>query len=195
MTAAVVFVDGQNLAHSLRRAFGVKLTNFDLVGLAHYVCSQNGWDLAEVRFYTGLPSKEHEPGPHSQTARRLSQLGRLPNVYTWSRRLSYAPKTTECKCGHKTTRIVGREKGVDLRIALDAVRLAVQGQMDVAVFFTQDQDFFEAVKEVRALASHGGRKIVVASVFPLGEGGQRSGIRGTLQIPFTVAEFAPFRRG
>ena len=61
----------------------------------------------------------------------------------------------ECK---KTLRIIryngsgrGREKGIDIRIALDLIRLTLNQQMDVALVFSQDQDFAEVASELRLI--------------------------------------------
>lgn len=48
--------------------------------------------------------------------------------------------------------LVGEEKGVDVRIALDIVRMAHRGDYDVALVFSQDQDLSEVAEEVRAIA-------------------------------------------
>lgn len=44
------------------------------------------------------------------------------------------------------------EKGIDLRIGLDVVRLARNGDLDVAVVFSQDPDLAEVAHEVRDIA-------------------------------------------
>ena len=43
----------------------------------------------------------------------------------------------------------GREKGVDIRIALDLIRLTLNQKMDVAQVFSKDQDFAEVASELR----------------------------------------------
>lgn len=45
----------------------------------------------------------------------------------------------------------GIEKGVDVRIVLDLMRLAVNGVFDVATLVTEDSDLDEAVKGVLSL--------------------------------------------
>lgn len=59
------------------------------------------------------------------------------------------------------------EKGVDVRIALDIVRLAYGGHLDVALLFSQDQDLAEAANELRVIAREQGRWIKAASAFPV----------------------------
>ncbi len=61
---------------------------------------------------------------------------------------------------------VAHEKGIDIRIALDVVRLASTGALDVAVLFAQDQDYAEVAREVREVAERKNRWIKIASAFP-----------------------------
>ena len=63
---------------------------------------------------------------------------------------------------------VAHEKGIDVRLALDVVRLARQCQYDVAVIFSQDQDLAEVVKEVKDIAIEQKRWIKAVSAFPAG---------------------------
>ncbi len=63
--------------------------------------------------------------------------------------------------------MVGREKGIDVRMALDIVRLARERVYDVAVVFTQDQDFSEVADEVRAISDEQDRWLWMASAYPV----------------------------
>lgn len=63
---------------------------------------------------------------------------------------------------------VAREKGIDLRLGLDAVRLARLGKLDVIVIFSQDQDLVEVAREVRAITRSEGRWLKIVSAFPSG---------------------------
>lgn len=40
---AVVFVDGQNLFHAAREAFGYTYPNYDVLSLARRICEEHGW--------------------------------------------------------------------------------------------------------------------------------------------------------
>jgi len=47
----VAFVDGQNLFHAVKEAFGYTFPNFDVVALTKAVCArQLGWSPTQVRF-------------------------------------------------------------------------------------------------------------------------------------------------
>jgi hypothetical protein len=163
----VAFVDGQNLFHMARHAFGYEYPNYDPPALAAaVVAAQPGWTLVGTRFYTGVPSIVANPTLHGFWQRKLAVLG-TRDVFTFSR----------------TTRH-GKEKGIDVRIALDIVRLALARIYDVALVFSQDQDLSEAADEVRAISIDQGRWIKVACSFPLSaQTPNRRGINGTQWLP------------
>jgi hypothetical protein len=85
----------------------------------------------------------------------------------FTRPLSYQTETIEVPGGGKTAIRVGRERGIDVRIALDVVRLARSGALDVALVFSQDQDLSEVANEVRGIAREQGRWIKMACAFPV----------------------------
>ncbi len=68
--------------------------------------------------------------------------------------------------GGTTTVLVGQEKGIDIRIALDVVRMARENQFDVALIFSQDQDLSEVADEVRSISAAQNRWIKLACAFP-----------------------------
>lgn len=68
--------------------------------------------------------------------------------------------------GTSVTVPVGQEKGIDVRIALDIVRLAASDAYDVALVFSQDQDLAEAAQEMRDISVSTGRWIKVAWAYP-----------------------------
>ena len=80
--------------------------------------------------------------------------------------------------------LVGEEKGIDVRIALDVIRLAHHGELDVAVVFSQDQDLSEVADELRVIAREQRRWIRIASAFPNSQTSHNHrGINGTEWIP------------
>lgn len=162
---AVALVDGQNLFHAARQAFGYSFPNCDPRALAESLCGQRAWTLVEVRFYTGVPDKRDDAFWNHFWTAKLAQMGR-EGVHTFSRSLRYRNEKTKLPDGTETTVLVGREKGIDVRIALDVVRLAHRNQYDVALVFSQDQDLSEAADEIRVIAREQNRWIKIASAFP-----------------------------
>lgn len=60
----VAFVDGQNLYHATREAFGYTYPNYHVRRLAHSICATEGWELAGARFYTGMPDRSDDARWH-----------------------------------------------------------------------------------------------------------------------------------
>ena len=87
-------------------------------------------------------------------------------IQTFSRSLRYRNQTVTLPDGTLTVTLVGQEKGVDVRIALDIVRFALDGRYDVALIFSQDQDLSEAVQDVRTISVLQNRWIKSACAFP-----------------------------
>ncbi|HXA15464.1 MAG TPA: NYN domain-containing protein [Thermoanaerobaculia bacterium] len=88
-------------------------------------------------------------------------------VVTFARNLRYRNQTVPLSDGTSTTVLVGQEKGIDVRLALDVVRLAREDAYDVAVLFSQDQDLSEVADEVRAISIAQQRWIKVACAYPV----------------------------
>ncbi len=162
---AVAFVDGQNLFHTAKAAFGHKWPNYDPVALAELVCSQQGWELAQTRFYTGVPDATDNPRWNSFWTNKLSALGRRAVVF--SRPLRYRNNTITLRDGSQYTFLVGQEKGIDVRIALDLVSMALNKHYDVGLVFSQDQDLTEAVDEIKSIARSQDRWVKLACAFPI----------------------------
>jgi len=162
---AISFVDGQNLYHSAREVFGYSYPNYDVTALSLSVCQQEGWRLMECRFYTGLHHPQKDPFWYRFWTRKFSQMGRQ-SVKVTERQLRYLDVEIIQQDGTKITEAVGHEKGIDVRIALDIVRLTRGNFLDVVLLFSQDQDLAEAADEVKAIAQEQGRLVTVASAFP-----------------------------
>ena len=84
----------------------------------------------------------------------------------YSRLLRYHQKIVNIPGFGDYPLMVGREKGIDIRIALDTIRLFREDKVDVIVIFSQDQDFTEVVKELNEIAQERNTWIKVASAFP-----------------------------
>jgi uncharacterized LabA/DUF88 family protein len=163
---AIVFVDAQNLFNAAKEAFGYTYPNFDVMKLAQEVASIGGWNLVQTRFYTGIP--EPADPRHVFWSNKLAALGRQ-GVVLFSRPLRYHPEEVTLPGGGTSRVRVPVEKGVDVRLALDLVRLAFANRLDVAVIFSQDQDYSEAAKEIRAISRAANRWIKAVSAFPSGQ--------------------------
>lgn len=162
----VTFVDGQNLYHSVREAFGYPYPNYDVMALSKAICANNpGWQLKQVRFYTGIPDQQDDARWHYFWSGKLAVMGRQ-GIHVFSRHLRYRNKLVHLPDGTTHTFLSGEEKGIDVRIAIDVIRLGHHKEYDVALIFSQDQDLSEVAKEIRAIAAEQGRWLKVACAFP-----------------------------
>jgi len=179
---AVVFVDGQNLFYGAKEAFGYHFPNYDIQKLAQEVCKSQNWNLAQIRFYTGVPDPADDPEKSAFWGNKLAAMGRQ-NIVVFSRALRYRNKTVQLPGGGSHTFLHGEEKGIDVRIALDVIGMAVRNEYDVAVVFSQDQDLSEVADEIRVLARQQGRWIRIACPYPMSPTrSNRRGINGSQWI-------------
>lgn len=148
------FIDGQNLYHACAGHFGHGYCHPHL--LAQELLQ--GRELAGVRFYTGIHDPRINPSANAAMNRRLEAMKRQ-GVWTFTQPLKYSDvdvvdrNTAACAHGFRQVSTIrrGREKGIDLRIGLDMLRLARQGHYDVAVLISQDTDLNQAVDELIVL--------------------------------------------
>ena len=145
----IALVDGQNLYRSAMECFAYHYPNYDIRLLAEAVCATRPqWTLSQVRFYTGVPPIAEDPFWHRFWQAKLLAMKRQ-KIHTFSR--------------HTRNQ---REKGIDVQIAIDAIRLAHNGTADVLLIFSQDQDLSGVVTEVKTIAREQNRWIRVACAFP-----------------------------
>ncbi|MBZ5629973.1 MAG: NYN domain-containing protein [Acidobacteriia bacterium] len=163
---AVAFIDGQNLYRAVKESFGYHYPNYDVQKLSESVCQARGWNLTQVRFYTGVPDKADDPRWNHFWIGKLAVMGKA-GVEVFSRPLRYRNDRVKLPDGTTHTFLRGSEKGIDVRIALDVIRLAVRNEYDVAVVFSQDQDLSEVADEIRIISKLRGRWIRIACAYPI----------------------------
>lgn len=182
-----VFIDGQNLYKSAKRAFGYNIPNFDVMSLAHGLAEQNNCKLGGVHFYTGMPGKTEDLKWHNFWARKLVDMGRV-GVNIFNPPLRYQNQIETMPDGSERSTMMAREKGVDVRIAIDMVRHACLNTCDTMMLVSRDNDLAEAVKEARMIASSSRRRLEVLSAYPVSRECDHKGVRDTRWVPMT-AEF------
>jgi uncharacterized LabA/DUF88 family protein len=179
----VVFIDGQNLFHAAREAFGCTYPHFDITKLSAEICSKCGFELKQVHFYTGIPPKSDNMKWHTFWANKL-RSARRQGVEVFTRILRARGKritiplsqlipclsadqvALQLPSTFEYTFKTFEEKGVDVRLALDVIRMAVKADYDIAVIVSQDQDLSEVSKELRSIARERKRWIKICSAFP-----------------------------
>jgi hypothetical protein len=109
--------------------------------------------LVLVRVYRGVPNSRLEPRLNSVTEAQRSEWIRDPRVEVWYRPLRYPPSWPADPA---------REKGVDVKLAVDLIRLADSGLVDVVVVASHDTDLEPALE---LAGSHGRTRIETAGWF------------------------------
>src|SRR5262245_3020843 len=115
---AISFVDGQNLFHGAREQFGHHRPDYDVLALSHAVCRTQDWNLAQVRFYTGIPEHRFQPEWNEFWGRKLRSMANR-GIHVHSRHLRH--RVVELATGSSVPRsvVISEEKGIDVRIAID----------------------------------------------------------------------------
>jgi uncharacterized LabA/DUF88 family protein len=162
---AITFVDGQNLFHAAREAFGYVYPNYDILALARLICQGAGWGLVRAQFYTGIPDASDNPFWNHFWMSKLLVMSRQ-GIHVYSRGLRYRNRRVRLPDGTEHTYLAGEEKGIDIRIALDVIRMAHRREYDVALIMSQDQDLSEVAEEIRVIAREQDRWIKVACAYP-----------------------------
>jgi NYN domain len=120
-----------------------------------------------VRFYTGVPDISREEMWAGYWNNRVLSLKR-DGVSVTTRKLRYRDEVINLADGTQHVVPTVQEKGIDVRLALDVVKLARKRNFDVAVIFSQDQDLAEVVSEIKEIAKEQGRFIRICCPFPSG---------------------------
>lgn len=145
-TRVAVFIDYQNVYRGARHAFGLEQQHHIhgqvhplRVGLAVKGLGVGDRELAEVRVYRGMPSSKHDPKGYGAADRQVALWRNTGRVHATTRPINYRDPANP------------REKGIDVQIAVDYVRLAIEGRYDVGVLFSADTDLLPALEAVMEL--------------------------------------------
>ncbi len=166
----IVFIDGQNFYNDCKKVFSKGETYPHLLG--QELCSSrfgNGRQLKQVRFYTGIHTPDKNPKMNAYMTRRLEMMKAI-DVWTFARPLKYSSQWVKNRDEKPAfiKIIKGREKGVDVRLALDLIWLALADEFDVAVVVSTDTDLDEAIKDVLKLREVTGRWLAVENAICVG---------------------------
>ncbi|MGF1457369.1 MAG: NYN domain-containing protein [Alphaproteobacteria bacterium] len=177
---AAVFFDGRNIRHAATRSFGnPNHAHFHPGQLAERLCDRMGWSLHATHFYIGVP-------PEGRMIGRETARDWLLRTRRWAR-----GGVTTC-----TRPLTGtnRERGIDLRMGFDILRVFESAPIDVVVIASGDQDFQEAVAELKDRAQCLARTLTIATAFPVGPRGPCRGVdTADVSVPLTSLDFAACR--
>lgn len=175
----VLFVDHQNIYKGARDAFfegrppHFTSGQFNPISMGRLICSRPPPDIArqlgQVRIYTGQPDSTRQSKSYG-ASRKQYALWRRRGVEVISRPLRYPPTFPNDP---------PQEKGVDVALAIDFIRLAIEGAYDAGVIASTDTDLVPALDfviqhdkgtpkaEVAAWAGQGRRPRVSSTMRPI----------------------------
>jgi hypothetical protein len=149
----VLFVDYQNVFNSARERFhrnGPRCSadgQIEPVRLGQLLASRRRRPsrLGEVRVYRGVPDPTRQPEANAANSRQTVAWTKDPLVSVFRRPLRY-PRGWPA--------IPAQEKGVDVALAIDMVRLALRREYDAAILFSTDTDLVPALEAIREIKAH-----------------------------------------
>ena len=149
-----LFIDHQNAYKAALEAFGAEALSpagqFDPIKVARLIAQKHPSyvdsrlrTLAQVSVYSGVPSSNRNPignaAALSQFARWKTMAGdQGVNLHVETRPLDYRTGAP-------------REKGIDVKLALDILKAAYNRTVDVIVLFSGDSDLLPALEKATAL--------------------------------------------
>lgn len=160
----VIFIDYQNVYRGARNCFHTGLHiphvagQINPVQLSEHLVATSALDreLAGVRVYRGRPDPRRDSRGHSACTRQIEAWSRDPRVAVVARSLRYPRGWPDrCQPGERP-----QEKGIDVALAIDFVRLALQDQYDVGILMSTDTDLNPALETV---ATFTGKRVEVAA--------------------------------
>lgn len=166
----ITFFDGQNFFNQAKRAFNSSWPDYDPIKLSEfYISRYPNNNLVQVRFYTGVPLYSKDSNKNLFWRAKLAQHSKDPRFIPITRYLSYHDEeivVEDPTTGQAIRRVVEipREKGIDVRIALDLLQLAFK-DFDVGVIFSQDKDLLEAVNDLVKIRNTGGQWLRIDTAF------------------------------
>lgn len=132
-----------------------------------------------MRFHSGIHSQQQHPRLHAFWTGKIGRMKR-DGIWCFTPVVRYQSRIMRDSTGGQHQRWLGIAKGIDVRIALDIVRLAYRRELDVALIFSQDQDLAKAALELRQIAMEQRRWIKAVSAFPASPSyANTRGINGT----------------
>ncbi len=152
MEKAVLFIDGENFLHKIKEVLEKEgrvtdLTKIDFLGLMKEPLK--GLKIGRKVFYSSkLRYDEKTPKKSEELIQFQRRLKTNLEKQGFEFILAGNVRAQEVVVDGKT-KLIFKEKGVDVKIAVDMVSLACDRKVEMAVLCSSDSDLQPAVKELR----------------------------------------------
>jgi len=144
---AVIFIDGSNLYHNLRR-YEIRIRFEDLIKKL-----ETKREVVNIFYYTALLDEDYNQEGYEKHKKFLDKIKQIPNL-----------KVVLCnlkKIVLKDRTIDYQIKGDDVYLATDLIKGAYEDLYDVAIIVSGDEDFIPAIKLTQK-----NKKKVINAFFP-----------------------------
>jgi len=167
---AIIFVDANNWYHNVKDYF--KPSDIDMIKLKEFISAEKDLDIIEIRWYASMPNRGDDELIYKRQRAFLGylqkqgikiitrKLQRLSNKELRKKRQEFIESWDLCEickpiveesfldiADHQK-----KEKGIDVWIAIDMVKEAIQGKINCCVLVSGDADFvpaFSLIKDVK----------------------------------------------
>jgi len=142
-----VFIDGSNLYFAVRDGLRIQKP-IDIQKFSHKLVEDR--ELVRIYYYNAPPPPEDDPEVRIQQQRFRDKLGYIDFLQRRDGRLVERTFKIKCPdCGKEIEYKRHIQKGVDTRLAVDLVIMAVRDSYDIGILVSGDGDFTEGVNFVK----------------------------------------------
>jgi len=181
MKKAIIFIDANNWYHNVKTGF--KPGDIDIKKVANLIAKEKKVNIDEIRWYVSMPSiSDNEVVYNRQRSflgylekqgikiitRKLQRLSKKEIIKKRQELLDSWDLCEVCKPIVETSFLDikdqnQKEKGIDVWIAIDMVKEAIQNNLDCCILISGDADFVPALELVKSL-----KKEVLSAFVPRG---------------------------
>jgi uncharacterized LabA/DUF88 family protein len=140
MQRAMIFIDGSNFYHSLKKSFGT--ASIDVEKFCRKIERERS--IEGIFYYTAPVNQREYPERFKAQQLFLLKLMTIPNLILFLGRLE----------NRSNGKLI--EKAVDVKLAVDLIMNAIDDNYDAALLVSNDADFSPAIEEVQKL----GKKVI-----------------------------------
>lgn len=170
--SAIVFIDGNNVYHNLKSSF-ISPSSIHLGKLSELVCEHFNCNRKKTIYYNSVPSIEDGEEIYYKHMKFLDEVRKLQSFEVRTRKLQRSSTWERLQTIHKEMDNLGlckiclpvvkshwkdyigninvREKGIDVMIATDMIKIGViNNECDACILISGDADFIPVMDLVKA---------------------------------------------
>lgn len=169
MKRAIIFIDANNWYHNVKKWF--RPGDLDILKIVDMISKEKKLNIIEIRWYVSMPNIEDNPLVYQQQRSFLSylekqginiitrKLQRLSNKELIKKRQELMGSWDLCEVCQPIVESSlldikdqnQKEKGIDVWIAIDMVKEALQDKLNCCVLVSGDADFVPALDLVKSI--------------------------------------------